>query len=149
MRFLCQVYEDWQSNPTVTYLKNTGLPLSDIDFPSLTICAQGSIYQVAIFLKWSNGNKDIQISHIKVTNNVINHQVNNYIESKGKNPHTMSEAEKDKHKSEMFEDLYPGRELFNNFSNMQTWSSQLLHVPLFKVWMAAILMSYQEQWPQV
>ena len=50
MRFLCQVYEDWQANPTVNYLKTTGLPLSDIDFPSITICSQGSIYEVNIFL---------------------------------------------------------------------------------------------------
>ena len=47
---LCQVYEDWQANPTVNYLKTTGLPLSDIDFPSITICSQGSIYEVNIFI---------------------------------------------------------------------------------------------------
>ena len=40
-----QVYDDWQSNPTVTYMETTGLPLADIDFPSITICAQGSIYE--------------------------------------------------------------------------------------------------------
>ena len=50
MKSLCQVYEDWQANPTVTYLKTTGLPLSDIDFPSITICSQGSIYEVNIFI---------------------------------------------------------------------------------------------------
>ena len=43
---LQQIYDDWQSNPTVNYLKTTGLPLSDIDFPSITICGQGSIVEV-------------------------------------------------------------------------------------------------------
>ena len=52
MKSLCQVYEDWQANPTVNYLKTTGLPLSDIDFPSITICAQGSIYEVIISLNY-------------------------------------------------------------------------------------------------
>ena len=47
---LFQVYQDWQSDPTVNYLKTTGLPLSDINFPSITICGQGSIYEVRQFL---------------------------------------------------------------------------------------------------
>ena len=47
---LGQVYQDWQSNPTVNYLQTTGLPLSDIDFPSITICGQGSIYEVRKFV---------------------------------------------------------------------------------------------------
>ena len=41
-----QAYEDWQSHPTINHLQTTGLPLSDIDFPSITICGQGSIYEV-------------------------------------------------------------------------------------------------------
>ena len=49
----------------------------------------------------------------KVTKNVINHQVNTYIESKGMDPHTMSKEEKDKHKGAMFKEMYPGRKQTN------------------------------------
>ena len=41
-----QVYDAWQSDPTVTYLQTAGGPLTDIDFPSITICGQGSISEV-------------------------------------------------------------------------------------------------------
>ena len=44
----------------------------------------------------------------KVTKNVINHQLNTYIESKGIDPRKMSEEERDEHKGAMFQEMYPG-----------------------------------------
>ena len=45
----------------------------------------------------------------KVTKNVINHQLNTYIESKGMDPHKMSKEEKDEHKGAMLQEMYEGR----------------------------------------
>ena len=44
--FLCQAYVNWQENPTLNSLLTTGLPIADIDFPAITICGEGSIYEV-------------------------------------------------------------------------------------------------------
>ena len=41
-----QAYVDWQENPILTSLKTTGMPISNIDFPAITICGQGSIKEV-------------------------------------------------------------------------------------------------------
>ena len=41
-----QAYNDWQSNPTMTILQTTGKPVSDVEFPAITICGHGSIHQV-------------------------------------------------------------------------------------------------------
>ena len=41
-----QAYDDWQSNPTQTLLETAGMPISKTEFPSITICAQGSIHEV-------------------------------------------------------------------------------------------------------
>ena len=43
---MLQAYETWQDNPVLTSLHTTGLPISEIDFPAITICGQGSIYEV-------------------------------------------------------------------------------------------------------
>ena len=39
---MLQAYETWQDNPVLTSLHTTGLPISEIDFPAITICGQGS-----------------------------------------------------------------------------------------------------------
>ena len=46
---LKQAYIHWQENPTLNSLQTTGLPISDIDFPAITICGQGSIFEVDFF----------------------------------------------------------------------------------------------------
>ena len=38
-----QAYDDWQQDPVLNHLKTTGLPISEIDFPAITICGQGLI----------------------------------------------------------------------------------------------------------
>ena len=46
MAIIPQAYADWQDDPTVSTLRTTGMPISNIDFPSITICGQGSIREV-------------------------------------------------------------------------------------------------------
>ena len=36
-------YENWQNDPVLTTIATTGLPIQDIPFPSITICAQGTV----------------------------------------------------------------------------------------------------------
>ena len=35
------VFQEWSSNPVITILRNTELPVSKLDFPAITICRQG------------------------------------------------------------------------------------------------------------
>ena len=35
------VYKDWQDDPIITVINTTSYPISNIDFPSITICSQG------------------------------------------------------------------------------------------------------------
>ena len=51
------------SHTVLTTLKTTGLPISEVDFPSITICGQGSIS--------------------KVMENVLEHQFHDYLNSLG------------------------------------------------------------------
>ena len=37
-------YEKWQDDPMLTTISTTGLPIQDVPFPSITICAQGIIF---------------------------------------------------------------------------------------------------------
>ena len=41
-----KVYEDWLEDPVLTTIKTTTKPISEIDFPSITICGQGTIDEV-------------------------------------------------------------------------------------------------------
>ncbi len=41
-----QAYEDWQETPVLTSVRTTGMPISEIEFPAVTICAQGNIQEV-------------------------------------------------------------------------------------------------------
>ena len=40
---LKQTYNDWVEYPTLNSLKTTGMPISEIDFPAITICGHGSL----------------------------------------------------------------------------------------------------------
>ena len=39
-------YWDWQNNPVTTTIGTTGLNIEKIDYPSITICAQGSVKEI-------------------------------------------------------------------------------------------------------
>ena len=75
-------YHEWQGNPVLTSVRTTGKPISEIDFPAITICSQGSI--------------------IEVMENVLSHQLSEYAKSncQGLNDEECGEA--------MMRDLYPG-----------------------------------------
>ena len=47
-----KVYQDWQDDPVLTTIKTTTKPIRDIDFPSITICGQGTIDQVRLWNKY-------------------------------------------------------------------------------------------------
>lgn len=41
-----EAYTEWQEFPILTSVKTTGLPVTQIDYPAITICSQGSSSQV-------------------------------------------------------------------------------------------------------
>ena len=41
----CSLYTQWQKSPVMTTLESIALPIKDIEFPAVTICPQGSLYQ--------------------------------------------------------------------------------------------------------
>ena len=108
-----QAYIDWQAHPTLNSLETTGLPISDIDFPAITICGQGSIYevtqQVKIIIAVYERNQTNPFA-LQVTENVINWQFKRYVTSLGKIPDILTMVEKEDLMSEMIDDLYPGKD---------------------------------------
>ena len=50
-----QLYNDWQDDPVLTTVGTTGLDIEKIDYPSITICAQGSVKEmIGLHFLWSN-----------------------------------------------------------------------------------------------
>ena len=43
-----KAYNDWQDNPVLTTVSTTAMPISEIEFPAITICGQGSVSEVPI-----------------------------------------------------------------------------------------------------
>ena len=41
-----KAWNDWQDNQVLTSVSTTALPISEIEFPAITICGQGSISEV-------------------------------------------------------------------------------------------------------
>ena len=41
-------YDEWRGDPILTTVSTTGLPIQDVPFPSITICAQGIILSLII-----------------------------------------------------------------------------------------------------
>ena len=66
--------------------------------------------------------------------------MNTYIESQGKNPHTMTDAEREEHKRAMVQELYPGGKHLNDLINKL--NIEILKIPTFKVLKVATLISY-------
>ena len=46
-----QAYDDWVANPTMVTLETTGMPISEVEFPAITVCGQGSIQEVTMARK--------------------------------------------------------------------------------------------------
>ena len=42
-----KIYDDWQANPVITTVSTTGYSIKNIPYPSITICAQGSIREIS------------------------------------------------------------------------------------------------------
>ena len=43
-----EAWNDWQDNQVLTSVSTTALPISEIEFPAITICGQGSISEVLL-----------------------------------------------------------------------------------------------------
>ena len=41
-----QLYRQWKNDPVVTFLDTVKLPISEIEFPAITICPQGSVGEI-------------------------------------------------------------------------------------------------------
>ena len=37
-----QIYNDWKDQPVITLVESTGIPISEVPFPSVVICSHGS-----------------------------------------------------------------------------------------------------------
>ena len=44
----------------------------------------------------------------QITDNVVNHQFNRFVQSKGKDPYSLTNLERDTLMADMKQDLYPG-----------------------------------------
>ena len=106
---MLQAYETWQDNPVLTSLHTTGLPISEIDFPAITICGQGSIYEVLNTYNHFRSKLHINAIMFQVSENVVNHQFHRYVESLGKDPMNLTDDEEKALRSDMMKDLYPGK----------------------------------------
>jgi hypothetical protein len=42
------MYDDWDQRPVVTNVATTGLPISAIPFPSVTICSEGVLAEIPL-----------------------------------------------------------------------------------------------------
>ena len=42
------MYKDWDDRPVVTNVATAGFPITEIPFPSVTICSEGSIADVPL-----------------------------------------------------------------------------------------------------
>ena len=40
------LYTEWRAKPVLTTVSTTGLPVEKIEFPSITICSQGSVNEI-------------------------------------------------------------------------------------------------------
>ena len=105
---MLQAYITWQDNQVLTTLHTTGLPISEIDFPAITICGQGSIYEVNK-LHCTLTILIIVAFLFKVSENVVNHQFYRYVESLGWDPMNLTADEEETLRSDMMRDLYPGK----------------------------------------
>ena len=41
-----EAYENWVNFPVLTTVSTTGYPIEKVQFPSITICAQGSVHEI-------------------------------------------------------------------------------------------------------
>ena len=44
--FSAQIYTDWKNDPVLTTIGTTGLDIQKMEYPSITICAQGAVNEI-------------------------------------------------------------------------------------------------------
>ena len=44
--FSLDIYDDWQANKVLTTVSTTGYDITNMEYPSITICAQGSVKEI-------------------------------------------------------------------------------------------------------
>ena len=57
--FSFNIYQDWQNQQVITSVGTTGYNIENIQFPSITICAQGSIKKVTGIIEVSQFEKHL------------------------------------------------------------------------------------------
>ena len=83
-----KAYVSWQENPVLTTVGTTGYPIERVEFPSITICAQGSVREI------------VDAALVK--------QFKKYIDSIGKTYSELTEGEKSLYGKSFLNDKYPG-----------------------------------------
>ena len=81
-------YYNWKDNPVLTSVKTTGLPIENIDFPSITVCTQGAANEVV--------------------DAALFQQFNDYLIEKGKRFEALSISEQIQEGQTFLMDMYPG-----------------------------------------
>ena len=52
-----EVYIQWKDNPTVTTINTSSYPITNVDFPAITICSQGSAKDILDTVIWKQFEK--------------------------------------------------------------------------------------------
>ena len=50
--FSAQIYSDWKKDPILTTIGTTGFDIQKMEYPSITICAQGAVNEI-IGKRWT------------------------------------------------------------------------------------------------
>ena len=81
-------YVNWQENPVLTSVGTTGYPIEQVQFPAITICAQGSVREI------------VDAALVK--------QFREYVESLGKVYSELTDEEIQKYGKSFLNEYYPG-----------------------------------------
>ena len=107
---IIQAYTEWQEKPIVATLVTTGKPISDIEFPAITICGQGTNDEVCENMKKLFSKCQYVILCLKVFRNVYEYQLSEHAKKHpGKAFLSLTDEELKALKSSMIKDNYPGK----------------------------------------
>ena len=55
-------YNQWKNEPVVTTISSTGLPIEEVEFPSVVICSKGFHMEAFLAVKWEEAFLSVNLS---------------------------------------------------------------------------------------
>ena len=55
-------YYQWKNEPVVTTISSTGLPIEEVEFPSVVICSKGFHIEAFLAVKWEEAFLSVNLS---------------------------------------------------------------------------------------